>query len=102
MADKRKSYPSDVSDEEWGFCVRYLTLMTENAPQRDHPSPFSQHARSSFAKKSRSLFPDADRTIESARTSECSRKYFRLLLLHGCCLRTVCLQSAAKIQNERT
>jgi len=37
MADKRKSYPSDVSDEEWGFCVRYLTLMTENAPQRDHP-----------------------------------------------------------------
>ena len=37
MADKRKNYPSDVSDEEWGFCVRYLTLMTENAPQRDHP-----------------------------------------------------------------
>ena len=37
MADKRKSYPSDVSDEEWGFCVRYLTLMTEDAPQRDYP-----------------------------------------------------------------
>ena len=37
MADKRKSYPSDVSDEEWGFCVRYLMLMTENAPQRDYP-----------------------------------------------------------------
>src|SRR4051812_64801 len=34
MADKRKSYPSD---EEWGFCVPYLALMTENAPQRDHP-----------------------------------------------------------------
>ena len=36
MADKRKSYPSDVSDEEWAFCVGYLTLMTENAPQREY------------------------------------------------------------------
>jgi transposase len=36
MADKRKSYPSDVTDEEWGFCVGYLTLMTENAPQREY------------------------------------------------------------------
>ncbi|HVI71528.1 MAG TPA: IS5 family transposase [Pyrinomonadaceae bacterium] len=36
MADKRKSYPSDVSDEEWGFCVGYLTLMTESAPQREY------------------------------------------------------------------
>ena len=36
MADKRKSYPSDVSDEEWAFCVGYLTLMTESAPQRDY------------------------------------------------------------------
>jgi transposase len=30
----RKSYPSDVSDEEWEFCVSYLTLMNESAPQR--------------------------------------------------------------------
>ena len=37
MADKRKSYPSDVTDEEWGFCVRYLRLMTEEAPQREYP-----------------------------------------------------------------
>lgn len=37
MADKRKSYPSDVSDEEWAFCVGYLTLMTESAPQREYP-----------------------------------------------------------------
>jgi len=37
MADKRKSYPSDVSDEEWSFCVGYLTLMKESAPQRDYP-----------------------------------------------------------------
>ena len=33
----RKSYPSDVSDEEWSFCAPYLTLMKEQAPQRDHP-----------------------------------------------------------------
>ena len=36
MADNRKSYPSDVSDEEWAFCVGYLTLMTESAPQREY------------------------------------------------------------------
>ncbi len=32
----RTPYPSDVSDEEWDFLVPYLTLMTEDAPQRDH------------------------------------------------------------------
>jgi transposase len=32
----RKAYPSDVSDEEWAFVAPYLTLMTEDAPQRDH------------------------------------------------------------------
>lgn len=32
----RKAYPSDVSDEEWAFAVRYLTLMTEDAPQREY------------------------------------------------------------------
>lgn len=32
----RKPYPSDVSDEEWAFAAPYLTLMTEEAPQRDH------------------------------------------------------------------
>jgi transposase len=37
MNAKRKSYPSDVSEEEWAFCVRYLTLMTEEAPQRVYP-----------------------------------------------------------------
>ena len=36
MADKRKRYPSDVTDEEWAFCVGYLTLMTESAPQREY------------------------------------------------------------------
>ncbi len=32
----RKSYPSDVSDEEWAFVAPYLTLMTSDAPQRRH------------------------------------------------------------------
>jgi len=32
----RKQYPSDISDEEWAFVAPYLTLMTHDAPQRDH------------------------------------------------------------------
>src|SRR5918994_7277145 len=32
----RKPYPSDVSDDEWAFAAPYLTLMTEDAPQREH------------------------------------------------------------------
>jgi transposase len=31
---ERKAYPSDVSDDEWTFVAPYLTLMTEEAPQR--------------------------------------------------------------------
>jgi len=30
------NYPSDVSDTEWEFCAPYLTLMKEDAPQREH------------------------------------------------------------------
>jgi transposase len=37
MADSRKSYPSDVSDDEWALVTPYLTLMTEAAPQREYP-----------------------------------------------------------------
>ena len=37
MKQPRKSYPSDVSDEEWAFCVRYLTLMTAAAAPRVCP-----------------------------------------------------------------
>ena len=33
----RKAYPSDVTDEEWDFVAPYLTLMKEDAPQREHP-----------------------------------------------------------------
>jgi transposase len=32
----RKPYPSDVTDEEWDFVAPYLTLMTPDAPQREH------------------------------------------------------------------
>ena len=32
----RKPYPSDVSDDEWAFIAPYLTLISEDAPQRDH------------------------------------------------------------------
>jgi transposase len=35
-APDRKPYPSDVSDDEWAFVAPYLTLMREDAPQRDH------------------------------------------------------------------
>lgn len=33
---KRKSYPSDVSDEEWAFVAPYLSLIREDAAQRSH------------------------------------------------------------------
>jgi transposase len=36
MSEARKPYPSDVNDDEWNFCVAYLTLMKEDAPQREH------------------------------------------------------------------
>ena len=32
----RKAYPSDVSDEEWALVAPYLTLMTQDAPQRQY------------------------------------------------------------------
>jgi transposase len=32
----RKGYPSDVSDEEWALVAPYLTLMSEDARQREH------------------------------------------------------------------
>jgi len=33
MAEKER-YPSDVSDDEWAFVAPYLTLISEDAPQR--------------------------------------------------------------------
>ncbi len=32
----RKLYPSDVTDDEWLFVLPYLTLMREDAPQREY------------------------------------------------------------------
>jgi transposase len=32
----KTDYASDVSDEEWAFCAPYLTLMKEDAPQREY------------------------------------------------------------------
>jgi transposase len=37
MNTTRKSYPSDVSDTEWEFLLPYLSLMREDAPQREYP-----------------------------------------------------------------
>jgi transposase len=37
MNTTRKSYPGDVSDAEWEFLLPYLTLMREDAPQREYP-----------------------------------------------------------------
>jgi transposase len=36
MNMSRTPYPSDVTDDEWAFAAPYLTLMTEEAPQRRH------------------------------------------------------------------
>jgi transposase len=36
MSEARKPYLSDVTDDEWSFCAPYLTLMREDAPQRDY------------------------------------------------------------------
>jgi hypothetical protein len=32
----RNAYPTDVSDEEWEFVAPYLSLLSEDAPQRRH------------------------------------------------------------------
>src|SRR5262249_26747150 len=32
----RKAYPTDGSDDAWAFVAPYVTLMTEEAPRRDH------------------------------------------------------------------
>ena len=35
-ADQKKTYPSDITEEEWAFCAPYLTLMKEDVPQRKY------------------------------------------------------------------
>jgi transposase len=36
MPSARKPYPSDVSDEKWALVAPYLTLLPEEAGQREH------------------------------------------------------------------
>ena len=36
MTTVRKPYPFDVSDEEWALVAPYLTLLPEDAGQREH------------------------------------------------------------------
>ena len=36
MTSSRARYPSDVSDEEWALVAPYLTLLREDAGQREH------------------------------------------------------------------
>ena len=36
MIADRKPYPSDVCDEEWALVAPYLTLLPEDAGQREH------------------------------------------------------------------
>lgn len=37
MGQKHGGYHTDVTDEEWAFVAPYLTLMDEEAPQREYP-----------------------------------------------------------------
>src|SRR5262245_49523625 len=36
MSERRKAYPTDVSDDEWAFLAPYLALVREDARQRTH------------------------------------------------------------------
>ena len=36
MTSSRSSYPSDMSDDEWALVAPYLTLLREDAGQREH------------------------------------------------------------------
>ena len=37
MDTTRQAYPSDVSENAWEFLLPYLTLMRQDAPQREYP-----------------------------------------------------------------
>lgn len=37
MEVARRAYPSDVTDDEWGFLLPYLLLVREVAGQRQYP-----------------------------------------------------------------
>ena len=37
MSTTRTPYPTDVTDDEWAFAAPYLTLLRDDAGQREHP-----------------------------------------------------------------
>ena len=69
MAKLRKGYPSDVSDEEWAFCAPYLTLMKEEAPQREHPLSRDLQRPALVHPSGLSVADDAQRPAALARSA---------------------------------
>ena len=67
MTKARKSYPSDVSDEEWAFCAPYLTLMKEDAPQREHSLARTLQWSAVVGARGLSVADDAQRSAAVAR-----------------------------------
>ena len=60
-----KPYPtSDLSDEEWAFVAPYLTLMREDAPQREHDLRMLLRLAAGRAPDPRAAIFDA-RTVQS-------------------------------------
>jgi hypothetical protein len=55
---ERKAYPSDICDEEGSFVATYLTLMTEEAPQRNHKLAWGVQ-RAALTGAGRSLLTEA-------------------------------------------
>ena len=58
-----RSHVEDVSDEEWEFAAPYLTLMREDAPQREHPLREVFNALRWLAKNGRVLWVEATSVV---------------------------------------
>jgi hypothetical protein len=77
----RKTYPSDVTDEEWAFVAPHLTLMTEEAPQRGHSLREVFNGLCSYNtpdNRSKCEGPENGSTIEGlhcAREQPCANQY---------------------------
>ena len=83
----RKPYPSDVSDDEWAFVAPYLTLMTEDAPQRDYPLREVFNALRWLVRAGapwRPLAPAAQRPAALAHRLRSGHALDRRWLLRGC------------------
>jgi hypothetical protein len=84
-------YPSDVTDEEWGFVLPYLLLCREDSPQRHHDlravfnavryvarSPRLEVVKHPTAKRLRPAAPQLGRRTSLDRTLPTLRHYERL------------------------